>query len=152
MTERVVPKLIGGCEGSRQGCDEPSHLIQPEPSSGFWLRARNAISQHSFVFHSTSTRSQKQKSVKLRGMAYGPMVDANFFLILDRLRTTLDEKKVEWSELRTQLRKQDRRSWRKKLLGKSSKQMSTALRELTVHRMTVAYDIASALCYLHDHR
>ena len=77
-------------------------------------------------------------------------MDEHFFLILDRLRMTLDEKKEEWGRSYKELLHADR--WRKRLMGGPSKKTQIALRELMVSRMTVAYDLAAAFFYLHDHK
>lgn len=81
--------------------------------------------------------------VKLRGIAKGNMMDEGFFIILDRLHGTLDEKIDSWRRI---YRKNSGINW---CLRARSKQI---LRELMVQRLTVAYDLAAAFFYLHENR
>ena len=87
--------------------------------------------------------------IKLRGMAQGPLVDDKFFILLDRLETTLDKKMQEWGELRRQVLQKGQGWWRKR--SKNEKKQK-ALKDLMVLRLTVAYDLAKAFYYLHSHR
>lgn len=78
----------------------------------------------------------------MRGMAAGPLVDPDFFIILDRLFLTLDQKINEWFQLN--------KKYQGKFLGFGKKKR--AIHDLMVDRMTVAYDLAAAFFYLHENR
>jgi hypothetical protein len=77
----------------------------------------------------------------MRGMACGKMVDGGFFIIMDRLQCTLDHRLNEWHQ--TSKKSQGVCGFRRK---------NDVLHHLLVERMTVLYDIASALFYLHENR
>jgi hypothetical protein len=77
----------------------------------------------------------------MRGMAVGKMVDDDFFIIMDRLQCTLDHRMNEWYQTTKQSRG---------LCGFGKKKK--VLHELLVERMTILYDIAAALFYLHENR
>ena len=81
-------------------------------------------------------------TVKMRGMASGKMVDPDFFIIMDRLQCTLDQRMNEWYQTN------------KKAQGGicGFRRRKDILRVLMVERMTVLYDIAAALFYLHENR
>ena len=74
-------------------------------------------------------------------MACGTMVDKNFFIIMDRLECTLDHRMNEWYQ-------KNKKSQGFCGIGKKK----NVLRNLLVERMTVLYDIAAALFYLHENR
>ena len=75
-------------------------------------------------------------------MAKGPIVDQDFFIVMDRLHETLDHRIEFWY-------KEEKKNTGKMLgIGKRPKR----LRQLLVDRMTVAYDLAAAFFYLHEHR
>ena len=80
--------------------------------------------------------------VKMRGMATGPLVDPHFFIIMDRLYETLAERMPHW-----------RRTFfhaRGGFLGLGANR--PVLHNLLLERMVVAYDIAAAFTYMHDHK
>ena len=70
------------------------------------------------------------------------MVDKGFFIILDRLQQTLDERMKDWVK--------SEKKFKGTVFGIGKRK--NALRDLMVDRMTVAYDIAAALFYLHENR
>jgi serine/threonine protein kinase len=72
------------------------------------------------------------------------MVDKDFFIIIDRLCEILDHRMDKW---RDQMKKNDKR-----LLFGSSNKNKICLEQLLVERLTVAYDLAAAFCYLHEHK
>ena len=80
--------------------------------------------------------------VKLRGMAaagtsgFASQKEQGYFLVLDRLQCTLDDRLEEWK------RSSSKSSTRKG--GKNNK-------HFLADRLHVAFDVASALQYLHDH-
>jgi hypothetical protein len=78
----------------------------------------------------------------MRGMASGKMVDDAFFIIMDRLQCTLDKRMNEWHQTNK--------------LGQGGicgfRRKKAVLHALMVERMTVLYDVASALMYLHENR
>jgi hypothetical protein len=78
----------------------------------------------------------------MRGMASGKMVDGDFFIIMDRLQCTLDQRMNEWYQTN------------KKAQGGvcGFRRRKDILLGLMVERMTVLYDIAAALFYLHENR
>ena len=78
----------------------------------------------------------------MRGMATGDPISNNFFIILDRLEETLDQRMLEWG-------KQEKK-FRGKLFGRGRNKK--ALNELMIARMTCAYDLAAAFMYLHENR
>ena len=78
----------------------------------------------------------------MRGLAKGNLVDKDFFIILDRLHETLDERVKTWHS------NEKRHKGVAFGLGKNP----TILRQMLVDRMTVAYDLASAFWYLHENK
>lgn len=80
--------------------------------------------------------------VKMRGMSTGPMLDSGFFIIMDRLYETLMQKMHVWGD-----RKSKNRG---KLFGIGANK--SELDQLMVERMTVAYDLAAAFWYMHEHK
>jgi hypothetical protein len=80
--------------------------------------------------------------IKLRGVAAGNPLEAGYFLLLDRLVCTLDQRINEW--------KRRRDEYSGGFLGLGRKK--TMLKGLLVDRMTVAYDLAAAFFYLHENR
>jgi hypothetical protein len=81
-------------------------------------------------------------SVKIRGMSSEPPLSRDFFLVLDRLFDILDKRLVEWKKVEDVNKGY--------LLGIGKKKR--IIRALLVTRMIVAYDLASALHYLHQHQ
>jgi hypothetical protein len=81
-------------------------------------------------------------AVKLRGFAKGPLIDSYFFIILDRLYETLDQRMNSWY----------RQNRKNKGIGLGLFRKKRALHETLVERMTVAYDLAAAFFYLHENR
>ena len=78
-------------------------------------------------------------------MARGPLVDEDFFIILDRLHETLAQRMNHWHQIQ---KKNSRR-----LLGFLSKgKNKLAMKDMLVDRMTIAYDLAAAFFYLHENR
>jgi hypothetical protein len=78
----------------------------------------------------------------MRGMSTGPMLDSGFFIIMDRLYETLMQKMHVWGD-----RKSKNRG---KLFGIGANK--SELDQLMVERMTVAYDLAAAFWYMHEHK
>jgi hypothetical protein len=78
----------------------------------------------------------------MRGMATGPLVDPDFFIIMDRLQETLDMTMINWHK--------EEKKWSGTVwgIGRKTKRLQTLL----VERMTVAYDLAAAFFYLHENR
>ena len=79
----------------------------------------------------------------MRGLAKGPLVDKDFFIVLDRLYETLDVRMKKWRA---------RSKKNQAFLGIMTKQKKLDNQALLVERMTVAYDLAAAFMYLHQHR
>ena len=80
--------------------------------------------------------------VKIRGMSADPLISRDFFIVLDRLHDILDKRMLKWKEIE--------KSNKGYLLGIGKK--ARVLKALLISRMIVAYDLASALHYLHEHR
>jgi serine/threonine protein kinase len=78
-------------------------------------------------------------------MAEGKAVSDDFFIIIDRLCETLDDRMDAWRE---EVKKHHNK---RSIFGPSSKckQLSE---QLLVNRLTVAYDLAAAFWYLHEHK
>jgi serine/threonine protein kinase len=87
--------------------------------------------------------------VKLRGMAaagtsgFATCRPRGYFLLLDRLQCTLEDKLEEWQESE----KKAAGSLQRKILDRNGKKQQSFLAD----RLKVALDVASALTYLHDH-
>lgn len=71
------------------------------------------------------------------------MVDKDFFIILDRLYSTLDKEMLKWSDIYKR-----NKGILFGLCGRNNKN----LKQLMITRMTVAYDLAAAFFYLHENR
>jgi hypothetical protein len=91
--------------------------------------------------------------IKMRGMARGDLVSPSFFIILDRLYATLDQRMNEWYRERRKLLDENsvcgtmlRCCWG------NTRGNDQCLQEMMVERMTVAYDLAAAFFYLHQNR
>jgi hypothetical protein len=78
----------------------------------------------------------------MRGMSTGDLLSPNFFIIMDRLYETLVEKVLFWSS--------EKASCKGGLFGIGAK--SLELDQLMVERLIVAYDLAAAFAYMHDHK
>lgn len=79
--------------------------------------------------------------IKMRAVRPGPQSNADYFIILDRLYDTMEHRLGKW------------RKEHKKVSGVLSKIRSKGRREEFISgKLIVAYDLASALCYLHDNR
>jgi len=70
------------------------------------------------------------------------MLDKDFFIIMDRLHSTLDQRINTWYH------EEKRHHGSVFGIGKNKK----LLRELMIERMTIAYDLAAAFMYLHENR
>jgi serine/threonine protein kinase len=79
--------------------------------------------------------------IKMRAQSAVPPLDDCFFLILDRLYDTLEQRMEKWRETKKKS---------KGRLGIGSNK--EALEELMMDRLLVAYDLASAFSYLHENR
>lgn len=88
--------------------------------------------------------------VKLRGMAaagtsgFASLQEKGYFLLLDRLQCTLDDKLEDWKESE----RRSAGSLQRKLLDRNGKKQ----RLLLADRLKVALDVASALQYLHKNK
>ena len=74
------------------------------------------------------------------------MVSDEFFIIIDRLCETLDARMDVWRE---EMKKQQNKL---SIFGPSNKNKKLVLEQLLVERLTVAYDLAAAFWYLHEHK
>ena len=78
----------------------------------------------------------------MRGVAaVGPM-DKSFFLVLDRLFGTLEERIEVWQQ------EKGEHTGLKSRFGSSKE----TLKKLRIERLLVAYDIAAAVRYLHENK
>mmetsp|Transcript_18624 Transcript_18624/g.23117 ORF Transcript_18624/g.23117 Transcript_18624/m.23117 type:complete len:394 (-) Transcript_18624:143-1324(-) len=80
--------------------------------------------------------------IKMRAMAGCSPYDTNYFVVLDRLYDTLGKRLKDWQTKRQKLGG---------VLGKMRDMKGKKKDQLVCDKLTVAYDIASALNYLHDH-
>jgi hypothetical protein len=78
----------------------------------------------------------------MRAVAEGNPLDRHFFIIMDRLYDTLDVRMKQWKERRSKCKGN--------LFGIGADK--TQLYQLTVERLTVAYDLAAALSYMHANK
>jgi serine/threonine protein kinase len=76
--------------------------------------------------------------IKMRATSVGDLCSSNSFLVLDRLYNTLTEQILRWENKTNQ--------WMHNLFDFHKKNEKALMAE----RLMVAYDIASALSYLHD--
>mmetsp|Transcript_13710 Transcript_13710/g.27369 ORF Transcript_13710/g.27369 Transcript_13710/m.27369 type:complete len:378 (+) Transcript_13710:33-1166(+) len=74
--------------------------------------------------------------IKMRGMSTSKSESMGFFIVLDRLYDTLEEKVYKWNNKQSGVKK----------LFTSKKAKHTRL----IERLTVAFDLASAIKYLHE--
>jgi hypothetical protein len=84
--------------------------------------------------------------VKIRGVAEGDTLQKDYFIIIDRMCETLDTRMSTWQE-----EAKRHQTWGS-LLVASNKKKKQALDQLMLDRLTVAYDMASAFSYLHEHQ
>ena len=75
-------------------------------------------------------------------MAAGNPLKPGYFLVMDRLYGTLDQKINAW--------RKKQKEWTGGFFGLGKKK--SMLKDLLVDRMTVAYDLAAAFFYLHENR
>lgn len=80
--------------------------------------------------------------VKMRAVASCSSLEPNFFIIMDRLYEILDHRFEKWV-----VTKQRSKGG---LFGRGANR--DRLHDLLVERLIVAYDLAAALCYMHEHR
>jgi hypothetical protein len=78
----------------------------------------------------------------MRGVATGDVLDKNFFIILDRLYGTLADKIRSW--------KQAQRECRTGWFGLFTDH--DRMEHVLIERLIVAYDLSSALSYMHKNR
>lgn len=81
--------------------------------------------------------------IKLRGIASDSMYTKNYFLVLDRLYDTLQTRLKAWKGL-------DKRQ--RSLVGVVTDRKGAKRKELLSQRLAAAYDLSSALEYLHERR
>jgi hypothetical protein len=93
--------------------------------------------------------------IKLRGMAasgtsgFASCHERGYFLLLDRLQCTLDTRLDEW---RAQDEKAETKSVRGRLQQDHNSRKHREHRDLIADRLHVAFDVAAALRYLHEHK
>ncbi len=75
-------------------------------------------------------------------MSTGDFLSPNFFIVMDRLYETLGEKMQVWSSLKA--------THKGGLFGMCAHHLE--LEQLMVERLIVAYDLAAAFWYMHDHK
>ena len=78
----------------------------------------------------------------MRGIAAGDMLSPKFFILLDRLYETLDEKIKTWKALTAR--------HRGGIFGIGANRLE--MEQLMVEKMVVVYDLAAAFWYLHDNQ
>lgn len=80
--------------------------------------------------------------LKMRAMGASSPFGSDFFLVLDRLFGTLEPKLKDWKKLASKYSGAIalmRPGWKKEKMN-----------ELTVDRLLIAYDLASAMRYMHS--
>jgi serine/threonine protein kinase len=80
--------------------------------------------------------------IKMRGWAASDPLKDDFFVVLDRLYDTLQERMKEWQKIKKQAKGS--------LFGIGSN--NDELRDLMRDRLLVAYDLAAAFGYLHENK
>ncbi len=80
--------------------------------------------------------------IKMRGMSDGNPYDRGFFVVLDRLYTTLTMQIAEWKK----------KSDGKKGIGKLMDMKGKKKAKLWLDRLVVVYDLSTALEYLHSQK
>lgn len=78
--------------------------------------------------------------IKMRGIASGPTLHRDFFIVMDRLYGTLTDKMDQW--------RKDQYDMKGNFLGMGANK--TQIKQLLKERMTVAYDLAAAFYYMHE--
>lgn len=78
----------------------------------------------------------------MRAIATGSSLEPNFFIIMDRLYEILDHRYEKWVVAKQR--------YKGGLFGRGADR--DRLHSLLVERLTVAYDLAAALCYMHEQR
>jgi hypothetical protein len=86
----------------------------------------------------------------MRGVASGDILDRNFFIILDRLYGTLDDKIKSWRHSQSESGRASG-GWLWGWLWPSPAHREEA-EHLLIERLIVAYDLSSALSYMHENR
>ena len=84
--------------------------------------------------------------VKIRGIAQGETLSDDFFIIIDRLCETLEVRMDVWRE------ESKKQQHKRTIFGLAIKTKKSGLEQLLVERLTVAYDLAAAFWYLHEHK
>ena len=77
--------------------------------------------------------------IKMRAFMKGSFFQADFFVVLDRLYDILNQRISKWKKLQP--------SGFRKMMDRKGKKSNAQY----VERLTVIYDLASALSYLHEH-
>ncbi len=88
----------------------------------------------------------------MRGFATTPLLDPNFFIVMDRLYEILNHRILEW---KTELRKNSTSIWQAILPHRRSlnhSKNSNSVHDVMVQRLIVAYDLASAFAYMHENK
>ena len=81
--------------------------------------------------------------IKMRGVFQtNDPFHPDYFLVMDRLSGTLKERAMEWKRATTSLRN----------ILSAKRWNGTLSKELMTERLCIAYDIASAFCYIHSNK
>ena len=80
-------------------------------------------------------------SVKMRGMASGPMLSTGFFIVMDRLCETLKDRMNHWRVIKYKCRG---------VLG--FRREKAEMERLLLERLIIAHDLATAYWYLHENK
>jgi len=78
--------------------------------------------------------------IKMRAVASGPTLDRHFFIVMDRLYDTLDKRLKAWAKTYS--------AARGNIFGRNADKET--LNRLMLDRMVVAYDLSTALDYMHE--
>ena len=98
----------------------------------------------------------------MRGYAKNPLLDPHFFIVMDRLYEILNHRILEW---KIELQKYSTSIWqvilphRRRLKNNTrsnndpidiKQERERVVHDVMVQRLLVAYDLASALAYMHE--
>ena len=77
------------------------------------------------------------------------MLNREFFIIMDRLYATLSQRLKDWRSIKNEISKGTLSFFG---FGSASLYKKPEMQQLTIERMTVAYDLAAAFRYMHDNK
>ena len=91
----------------------------------------------------------------MRGYSAGPILDRHYFIVLDRLYETLDQKIEIWRQDLKELHSVAKNAGALRSMfsrGGGAPAKKQAEQDILLLRMTTAYDLASAFSYMHQNK